>query len=106
MSYALTALGYDVDIGTPFGRQTVSFDLDKVSTDVTAAMMDKGWPLLESRASALIAREREQAFQQADERIASIKRGALMFGAATVLTLLIARWWTAPKTGRRAWGRR
>jgi len=45
-----TGLGYDVQIDTPIGVQTVSFDLDKVSKDVATAVVAEAYPLVEQRA--------------------------------------------------------
>lgn len=47
-------LGYDVEIDTPLGKQTVSFDLEKVSKDVTKQLVSDAWPQLETKARQAI----------------------------------------------------
>lgn len=98
MSYR-SALGYDIDINTPLGVQKVSFDLDKVSKDVSDAIVAQAYPQFESRArqsiptfvqdayksaQPLIVKERDAAFDEAQGRITKIGL-ALLAGLGVTL---------------------
>jgi hypothetical protein len=99
MSYS--AIGYDIEVDIPLvGRKVVSFDLDKVAADASAAFMDKGWPLLEARAQQALPAFVQQAITEATpamhrERDLAINKAAstlIVAGVAAAGVLGIA-WW-------------
>lgn len=104
MSYAY-ALGYDVDIDTPVGTQTVSFDLDKVSQDVSEAMVAKSWPLVEARAHQSLPMFVDQAVVEAkphlDAYISKITQSGMLFVGALGLTLFAVSWYQKQPVSRR-----
>lgn len=95
MSYSMQpqALGYDVVMDTPIGEQVVSFDLKKLSRDVTAQLVADARPRIEleipafvdqavERARPSVRAERDLALLEVDARVDSVKRGAVWFVAA------------------------
>lgn len=120
MSYAYgprTALGYDVQIDTPIGVQTVSFDLDKVSKDVATAVVNEAYPQLEKKAKASLPSFVDAAYQHAQPHIAkeltNVEGRAKKIGVELIVGLgvtlvgasLLSSWLTGSGKGKvaRAW---
>jgi hypothetical protein len=112
MSYAMAALGYDVIIDTPIGQQTVSFDLDKVSADVAAAVSEKAWPIAEQKARQALPSFVDQAVTEArpylhEERDAILRKvttTGLVLIVSFGLTLAAASWYHKQPSGKPLFG--
>ncbi len=71
MSYAAalgaTALGYDLVIDTPFGKQTVSLPLEKMTQDLSKQAVEAAWPSIQTKLNAempkLLATAEDQAMK-------------------------------------------
>lgn len=118
MSYSMYngGLGYDIELDTPVGVQTVSFDLQKVSNDLTSQLIADAWPkvmveaeksmpVLVDQAYAAAAphlyAERDQALVLIDERVASVKKvGLFAVGAIAVAVIGSAIYLKSPKSRR------
>lgn len=92
MSYVMNgrrALGYDIDIDTPLGKQTVSFDLDQVSKDVSDAIIKEAWPKLEVRAAQALPAFMDVAVEEAKPH--ALKAVLVLSAAITVSVFLGAK---------------
>lgn len=88
LAAAPQALGYDVEIDTPLGTRTVSFDLEKVSDDVTTQLVSDVWPKLEKRARASLPAFVNQAVTHARPEVE--KERDKLVGKLALLTGLLA----------------
>lgn len=112
MSYTmLRPLGYDIEVDAGFmGKQTVSFDLDKVSKDVATAITTEAWPQIEARAAAAlpgfvdaaVARARPAATAEVDRALAEGKKTAMVLVGLLAGAVLIAAWYVGAPAPRRA----
>jgi hypothetical protein len=103
----MTALGYDVPIDTPLGPRTISFDLDKVSADVSAQLVTDAWPLIEAQARQALPTFVGDAVTYARPELDAqkdslIKQGGVLVGLLA-LSVIGAAWYVgrAPSTRRR-----
>ena len=101
----MRALGYDVDIDTPFGRQTVSFDLQKVSADVTEQLVTDAWPQLEARAQAAVPLLVSDAIYHARPEVEAQKKDMLkqagILAGLLAVAVIGAAWYVGPAPARR-----
>jgi hypothetical protein len=92
------------------GTKVVSFDLDKVAADASAAFMEQGWPLVEKRAAAALPAFVQQAITEATpaihrERDLAINKASttiVVAGAAAAAVLAVAWWFSSSKPSKRA----
>lgn len=82
------ALGYDVEIDTPLGTRTVSFDLEKVSDDVTTQLIADAWPKVEDKARAALPAFVNQAVTHARPDIE--RERDMLVGKLALLTGMLA----------------
>lgn len=110
MSYrpvAATALGYDVELDTPLGKRTVSFDLEKLSDDVTTQLVADGWPKIQQKAQAALPQLVSEAIVYARPEVDSqrkrlVKQGAVLVGLLAVAVIGAAWYVGRPASARRA----
>lgn len=101
------ALGYDVELDTPFGTRTVSFDLEKLSRDVSAQLITDAWPQIENKARLALPTFVGDAIQYARPEVESqkekfIKQAGVLVGLLAI-SVIGAAWYVgrAPATRRR-----
>lgn len=83
-------LGYDVELDTPFGKRTVSFDLEKVSHDVTTQFVADAWPQIEERAHQALPWLVGDAIQYARPEVDAQKKSLIKQGGVLVGLLAIS----------------
>lgn len=100
------AFGYDIEVDTPLGPKTVTFDLEKVSKDVSDALIAQAWPQLESRARAALPSFVDDAIAHAqptvDAEIDSAKKTAALLVGLFSISVLVGAYYigSAPASSR------
>jgi hypothetical protein len=99
MSYA--ALGYDLVVDTPIGKQTISIPLEQAASDAAKVAVAAAWPEVQKRVNQDLPGVVDKALDEAQPRVRSeadraidvaSERASLIAAGLGVIVVLSALW--------------